>query len=479
MATKDDDLTNHEGEETFKFEDSDNEFSVPDTPYGDDDSNAFSESDDFLGSGDLDDSEVIEGSDEFSIGNESFPEDDHADYQEVGENAQYGDQANHYEEDDNSPEPVGLDWKTYASIAAAMVLTAGGMVAFLFPGDANQAQAMDPARLQQIAQQNAQQSGQIQRQAPQNQAPQVSQNNQTQGQQVGQGPVEVQAFPDAGGGNTNNLGNGNGTGSGNGGGGQMSMAEPQSSPITDPNAQQRNEESSYRQINEQRNLAMLDQQIEEIGSNFFVRKDEFNVLGRVVERNENQLKGLTRNVSASQREIESLKKRIAVLEVGGTGNEPAAESKKEMKPDPKIKDIQIILAAYGYAPGPLDGLLGDRTKAAISRFQKAHDIDVSGEVDSDTKSVLEGDPTSNPYSVKRVASSSGTTQSSRSQMASGSHNSSWFIRGVTGTRAIVFKKDGTSYAVEQGTEIPGMGQVIAFFPQKREVKTSKGVIKEL
>jgi peptidoglycan hydrolase-like protein with peptidoglycan-binding domain len=476
MANKDDDLTNHEGDETFEFEDSDNEFSVPDTPYGDDDSNAFSESDDFLGSDDLDDSSDVIGGDEFSIGDETLDGDDDADYQEVRDE-EHESQSEHY--DDHDPGPTGLGWKTYAGIAAAMVLTAGGMMVFLFPGDASQgssqAQSMDPAQLQQIAQQSNAQSEQVDRQAPQNQAPQ---NNQVQGQQAGQGPVEVQAFPGAGGSNTNGFNNGNGGGSGNGGGNQMSAAEPQSSPITDPSAQPREEDRSYAGVREQRNMAMLDQQIEEIGSNYFVRKDEFAVLGRVVERNENQLKGLTRNVSASAREIEDLKKRIAMLEQGDASGESSSEPKKEMKPDPEIKDIQVILAAYGYAPGPLDGLLGVRTKAAISRFQKAHGIDVSGEVDSATKSVLEGDPKSNPSPIKRVATAPKNDKSSRNQRAGENHNSEWFIRGVTGTRAIVFKKDGTSYAVEQGTEIPGMGQVIAFFPQEREVKTSKGVIKE-
>lgn len=448
MATKDDDLTNHEGDETFKFEDSDNEFSVPDTPYGEDDSNAFSESDDFLGNDDIDDNRDVIGGDEFSIGDENLNEDDHADYQEVTDE-EHENQSENY--DDDAPEPTGLGWKTYAGIAAAMVLTAGGLITFLFPGDANQgsnqaqAQAMDPAQLQ----------------------------------QAGQGPVEVQAFPDAGGSNTNDFDNGSSGGSGNGGGSQMSMGEPQSSPITDPNAQSREEDRSYARVGEQRNMAMLDQQIKEIGSNYFVGKDEFAVLGRVVERNENQLKGLTRNVSASAREIDDLKKRIAVLEQGDVSGESSSEPKKEMKPDPEIKDIQVILAAYGYAPGPLDGILGDRTKAAISRFQKAHEIDVSGEVDSATKSVLEGDPKSNPFPIKRVATASKNEKSSRNQRAGENHNSEWFIRGVTGTRAIVFKKDGTSYAVEQGTEIPGMGQVTAFFPQKREVQTSKGVIKEL
>lgn len=460
MATHDDDLTNHDAEETFEFDDQNEEFSVPDTPYGDDDSNAFSEVDDFLGDDELDDGSVIEGGDEFSIGEEESA-DDAAEYQELDQDG-YESSAEEDEFEGNASTPGSLGWKAYTGIAAALVLTAGGMVTFLFPGDSSQntrqVQAMDPAQLQQMAQQrNSGQSSEIT--SPRNSVAPAS--NQSA---VGQEPVKVQAFPDSD--------------------HQPAMANrsdnadsSQSSPIADPNADGYQQDShSFEQINNQRGLAMLDQQIEEVGSKFFVRKDEFSVLGSVVDRNKSTIESMERTLSVSKRDIKTLQRRVAELEKN-TGHSTSTPEKK-VKPDPEVKKAQIILAAYGYAPGKIDGLMGVRTKAAITRFQKAHEIDVSGELNQATQDKMNDDPKRNPYPLHQVAQTS-QKRSDNYKSSSQSSGKGWFIRGVTANRAIVFKKDGTSYAVEHGTEIPGMGQVIAFYPQKREIKTSKGMIKEL
>ncbi len=44
----------------------------------------------------------------------------------------------------------------------------------------------------------------------------------------------------------------------------------------------------------------------------------------------------------------------------------------------KIKDIQLQLAARGYTPGPIDGIWGRRTIAAVRQFQTNNDLEPDG-----------------------------------------------------------------------------------------------------
>lgn len=46
----------------------------------------------------------------------------------------------------------------------------------------------------------------------------------------------------------------------------------------------------------------------------------------------------------------------------------------------KIKDIQQQLAARGYTPGPIDGIWGRQTIAAVRRFQTRHGLEPDGVV---------------------------------------------------------------------------------------------------
>ncbi|MGA1841409.1 MAG: peptidoglycan-binding protein [bacterium] len=54
-----------------------------------------------------------------------------------------------------------------------------------------------------------------------------------------------------------------------------------------------------------------------------------------------------------------------------------------------IRKAQIKLQELGYNPGKADGIFGRRTKAAIMKFQKDSDLDVSGELDQDTLKKLQ------------------------------------------------------------------------------------------
>jgi peptidoglycan hydrolase-like protein with peptidoglycan-binding domain len=47
------------------------------------------------------------------------------------------------------------------------------------------------------------------------------------------------------------------------------------------------------------------------------------------------------------------------------------------------------LQEQGYDPGPIDGLMGRKTRDALGQFQRDHDIPKSGKVDTATKAALE------------------------------------------------------------------------------------------
>lgn len=52
------------------------------------------------------------------------------------------------------------------------------------------------------------------------------------------------------------------------------------------------------------------------------------------------------------------------------------------------RKLQTILHALGYTLGHIDGIEGPKTAAALKKFQKDYDLDVTGEVDDDTNSAL-------------------------------------------------------------------------------------------
>jgi peptidoglycan hydrolase-like protein with peptidoglycan-binding domain len=46
--------------------------------------------------------------------------------------------------------------------------------------------------------------------------------------------------------------------------------------------------------------------------------------------------------------------------------------------DPAVRDLQEALKALGHDPGPVDGVFGATTEAAVKAFQQAKDIAVDG-----------------------------------------------------------------------------------------------------
>ena len=52
------------------------------------------------------------------------------------------------------------------------------------------------------------------------------------------------------------------------------------------------------------------------------------------------------------------------------------------------KNAQQALQAKGYNPGPIDGIHGPRTSAALRDYQKAEGLKATGEMDADTRAKL-------------------------------------------------------------------------------------------
>ena len=46
--------------------------------------------------------------------------------------------------------------------------------------------------------------------------------------------------------------------------------------------------------------------------------------------------------------------------------------------DPAVRDLQHALRALGHDPGPIDGVFGDATEAAVKAFQEQREITVDG-----------------------------------------------------------------------------------------------------
>ncbi len=69
----------------------------------------------------------------------------------------------------------------------------------------------------------------------------------------------------------------------------------------------------------------------------------------------------------------------------------AAVKRQTGQPSSFIRQVQTRLKARGYDPGPVDGVLGYRTRNAIRRFQNDHNLSPTGEVDERVLRLLQQD----------------------------------------------------------------------------------------
>ena len=90
--------------------------------------------------------------------------------------------------------------------------------------------------------------------------------------------------------------------------------------------------------------------------------------------------------------------RMALLVAGGfvfvlTTTQVAAQSGN----GPEVERAQQALKQMGHDPGPIDGVMGAQTAAAIRAYQKAHGLRVTGQLDAATTAKL-GEPAQAPAS---------------------------------------------------------------------------------
>lgn len=64
----------------------------------------------------------------------------------------------------------------------------------------------------------------------------------------------------------------------------------------------------------------------------------------------------------------------------------AADSPAQTTQD--VQNVQKILKDRGFDPGPLDGMMGPQTRAAIRQFQQSHHLEPTGTLDEGTRQAL-------------------------------------------------------------------------------------------
>jgi len=57
-------------------------------------------------------------------------------------------------------------------------------------------------------------------------------------------------------------------------------------------------------------------------------------------------------------------------------------------PDLRVRSAQLYLTYRGLDPGPIDGVMGDRTRSALKRFQEEAGLKATGDVDDETLASL-------------------------------------------------------------------------------------------
>ena len=74
-----------------------------------------------------------------------------------------------------------------------------------------------------------------------------------------------------------------------------------------------------------------------------------------------------------------------VLLFGGSTGFGLAQPAAPAAPAPRfVREAQRVLRDLGYQPGPVDGVVGRRTKQALVEYQRAERIQVTGRLDAET-----------------------------------------------------------------------------------------------
>ncbi len=81
---------------------------------------------------------------------------------------------------------------------------------------------------------------------------------------------------------------------------------------------------------------------------------------------------------------------LAVLLEGFTESGSARPAREPRSPAPRfVREAQQTLRALGYQPGPVDGVVGPKTKDALAKYQRSERIEVTRRLDPETMARLD------------------------------------------------------------------------------------------
>jgi hypothetical protein len=76
-----------------------------------------------------------------------------------------------------------------------------------------------------------------------------------------------------------------------------------------------------------------------------------------------------------------------------------------------VREAQVALKEKGFDPGPIDGIMGPRTSAAVREFQDKENLRVTGQLDAETRAKLDGGaPSASPSASDKAGSQQGQKQ---------------------------------------------------------------------
>jgi peptidoglycan hydrolase-like protein with peptidoglycan-binding domain len=81
---------------------------------------------------------------------------------------------------------------------------------------------------------------------------------------------------------------------------------------------------------------------------------------------------------------------LAVLLEGLAGSSMARTAQEPAPPAPRfVREAQRTLRDLGYQPGPVDGVVGPKTKDALAKYQRSERIQVTSRLDAETMARLD------------------------------------------------------------------------------------------
>jgi lipid-binding SYLF domain-containing protein len=88
------------------------------------------------------------------------------------------------------------------------------------------------------------------------------------------------------------------------------------------------------------------------------------------------------------------------------GDRPAGQvTQPGMAHQDEVSKIQTALRDKGFDPGPIDGVMGPRTRSALRQFQRQNNLTVTGQIDAQTRAALEIDDASQAADRSRTGGS--------------------------------------------------------------------------